>query len=128
LHATFVATIDTAAAVIVGSIVILFDPIFQGLAISLMAGEVASLFLSRMTVPVLFYLSERKKHEPPPSEPPVVAELSSDVSEISEVETAVEQSKGHPVDVPVVESPAPEEEAVVGTSSAQSIKRFRVCW
>jgi rhodanese-related sulfurtransferase len=53
----------TAAAVIVGSAVILFDPIFQGLAISLMAGEVASLFLSRMTVPVLFYLSERKKYE-----------------------------------------------------------------
>src|SRR6185295_2995436 len=53
----------TAAAVIVGAGVILFDPIFQGLAISMMAGEVASLFLSRMTVPVLFYLSERKKHE-----------------------------------------------------------------
>jgi multidrug efflux pump subunit AcrB len=53
----------TAAAVIVGAGVILFDPIFQGLAISLMAGEVASLFLSRMTVPVLFYLSEQKKHE-----------------------------------------------------------------
>jgi multidrug efflux pump subunit AcrB len=51
----------TAAAVIVGSTVILFDPIFQGLAISLMAGEVASLFLSRMTVPILFYLSERKR-------------------------------------------------------------------
>jgi multidrug efflux pump subunit AcrB len=51
----------TAAAVIVGSSVILFDPIFQGLALSLMAGEVASLFLSRMTVPILFYLSERKK-------------------------------------------------------------------
>ncbi len=53
----------TAAAVIVGSSVILFDPIFQGLAISLMAGEVASLFLSRMTVPILFYLSGRKKHK-----------------------------------------------------------------
>ena len=53
----------TAAAVIVGSSVILFDPIFQGLALSLMAGEVASLLLSRMTVPILFYLSERKKHE-----------------------------------------------------------------
>ena len=53
----------TAAAVIVGSAVILFDPIFQGLAISLMAGEVASLFLSRMTVPILFYLSERKNHD-----------------------------------------------------------------
>ncbi|MCX5907086.1 MAG: efflux RND transporter permease subunit [Deltaproteobacteria bacterium] len=51
----------TAAAVIVGSSVILFDPIFQGLALSLMAGEVASLFLSRMTVPILYYLSERRK-------------------------------------------------------------------
>ena len=61
----------TAAAVIVGSAVILFDPIFQGLAISLMAGEVASLLLSRMTVPVLFYMSERKKHEPPPVELPI---------------------------------------------------------
>jgi multidrug efflux pump subunit AcrB len=47
----------TAAAVIVGAGVILFDPIFQGLAISLMAGEVASLLLSRMAVPVLYYLS-----------------------------------------------------------------------
>jgi len=46
----------TAAAVVVGAAVILFDPIFQGLAISLMAGEVASLLLSRMTVPVLFYI------------------------------------------------------------------------
>ncbi|GBC78174.1 Multidrug resistance protein MdtB [bacterium HR08] len=50
----------TAAAVIVGSAVILFDPIFQGLALSLMAGEVASLLLSRMAVPVLYYLSERR--------------------------------------------------------------------
>jgi multidrug efflux pump subunit AcrB len=50
----------TAAAVIVGASVILFDPIFQGLAISLMAGEVASLFLSRMAVPVIYYLAMRK--------------------------------------------------------------------
>ena len=47
----------TAAAVVVGAGVILFDPIFQGLAISLMAGEVASLFLSRVTVPVLYYMT-----------------------------------------------------------------------
>jgi multidrug efflux pump subunit AcrB len=52
----------TAAAVVVGASVILFDPIFQGLAISLMAGEVASLLLSRATVPVLYYLSERRRH------------------------------------------------------------------
>jgi multidrug efflux pump subunit AcrB len=52
----------TAAAVIVGASVILFDPIFQGLAISLMAGEVASLLLSRMTVPILYYLSEKRRY------------------------------------------------------------------
>ena len=51
----------TAMAVVVGAGVILFDPIFQGLAISLMAGEVASLLLSRMAVPVLFYLTHREK-------------------------------------------------------------------
>jgi len=49
----------TALAVVVGAGVILFDPIFQGLAISLMAGEIASLLLSRMAVPVLFYLTNR---------------------------------------------------------------------
>jgi multidrug efflux pump subunit AcrB len=53
----------TAAAVAVGASVILFDPIFQGLAVSLMAGEVASTFLSRMAVPVLYYLSERRQAE-----------------------------------------------------------------
>jgi multidrug efflux pump subunit AcrB len=51
----------TAAAVIAGSAVMLFDPIFQGLAISLMAGEIASLALSRMTVPVVYYFVNRKR-------------------------------------------------------------------
>jgi multidrug efflux pump subunit AcrB len=49
----------TAAAVVVGASVILFDPIFQGLAISLMAGEVASLVFSRMTVPIFYYMDKR---------------------------------------------------------------------
>ncbi len=52
----------TAAAVVVGASVILFDPIFQGLAISLMAGEVASLFFSRMTVPILYFMDKRWEH------------------------------------------------------------------
>jgi multidrug efflux pump subunit AcrB len=52
----------TAAAVVVGSSVILFDPIFQGLAIALMAGEIASLLLSRMTVPVLFFQFHKRSH------------------------------------------------------------------
>ena len=51
----------TAAAVIAGSAVILFDPIFQGLAIALMAGEVASLLLSRVTVPITYYLTHRRR-------------------------------------------------------------------
>jgi multidrug efflux pump subunit AcrB len=46
----------TALAVIVGASVILADPIFQGLALSLMAGEVASLLISRFAVPVLYYM------------------------------------------------------------------------
>ena len=53
----------TAAAVIVAASVILFDPIFQGLAISLMAGEVASLFLSRAAVPILYYMDKRWEYE-----------------------------------------------------------------
>jgi multidrug efflux pump subunit AcrB len=50
----------TAAAVMVGSSVMLADPIFNGLAISLMAGEVAATLLSRMAVPVLYYLVARR--------------------------------------------------------------------
>ncbi len=53
----------TAAAVVVGSFVILFDPIFNGLALSLMAGEVASTLFSRMVVPILYYLDHRIKKE-----------------------------------------------------------------
>ena len=55
----------TASAVVVGSSVILFDPIFQGLAISLMAGEVASLLLSRMAVPVMYFVMNRNRKEIP---------------------------------------------------------------
>jgi multidrug efflux pump subunit AcrB len=51
----------TAAAVVVGSAVILFDPIFQGLAIALMAGEMASLALSRMTVPIVYFVVNRRR-------------------------------------------------------------------
>jgi multidrug efflux pump subunit AcrB len=57
----------TAAAVVVGASVILFDPIFQGLAISLMAGEVASTLLSRMAVPVLYYMVEKRRLPAPPT-------------------------------------------------------------
>lgn len=54
----------TAMAVVVGASVILFDPIFQGLAISLMAGEIASLLISRMAVPVLYFMANRPLPRP----------------------------------------------------------------
>jgi multidrug efflux pump subunit AcrB len=64
----------TAAAVVVGAGVILFDPIFQGLAISLMAGEVASLLLSRVAVPVMYFMSRRRRlHAVAPTPEPVAA-------------------------------------------------------
>jgi multidrug efflux pump subunit AcrB len=57
----------TAAAVVVGAGVILFDPIFQGLAIALMAGEIASLALSRMTVPIVYFMVNRRRKVACPS-------------------------------------------------------------
>ena len=51
----------TAAAVVVGSFVILFDPIFQGLALAMMCGEIASTTLSRITIPILYFMVESWK-------------------------------------------------------------------
>lgn len=53
----------TAISVVAGAFVILFDPIFQGLAISLMAGEVAATLFSRMVVPVMYYLDQRRAEQ-----------------------------------------------------------------
>jgi len=55
----------TAAAVAVGASVILFDPIFQGLAVALIGGEVAATVLSRIAVPVLYYLVRRRDERAP---------------------------------------------------------------
>jgi multidrug efflux pump subunit AcrB len=52
----------TALAVVVGASVILADPIFQGLAISLMFGEIASLLVSRMAVPVMYFMVKKHMH------------------------------------------------------------------
>jgi multidrug efflux pump subunit AcrB len=51
----------TAGAVVVGSFVIVFDPIFQGLAIAMMCGEIASTTLSRVTIPILYYVVQSWK-------------------------------------------------------------------
>jgi multidrug efflux pump subunit AcrB len=70
----------TAAAVVVGASVILFDPIFQGLALSLMAGEVASTVLSRMAVPVLYYVSQKQN----PHSPGNIAECEMPQCEVTQ--------------------------------------------
>lgn len=50
----------TAGTVVIGAFVILFDPIFQGLAISLMGGTIASTVLTLLVVPLVYYMIERK--------------------------------------------------------------------
>ncbi len=52
----------TAGAVALGAVIILFDPIFQGLAISLMGGTITSTFLTLLVVPLLYYRMMRKKY------------------------------------------------------------------
>ncbi|MBR9830527.1 efflux RND transporter permease subunit [bacterium] len=52
----------TAGTVVIGAFVILFDPIFQGLAISLMGGTIVSTVLTLLVVPLVYYMIERKNH------------------------------------------------------------------
>ncbi|MBF0298272.1 MAG: efflux RND transporter permease subunit [Oligoflexia bacterium] len=51
----------TAMAVLVAGFVIIFDPIFQGLAISLMSGAIVSAILSIPLVPILYYWVTKNK-------------------------------------------------------------------
>ena len=53
----------TTGAVVIGASIILFDPIFQGLAISLVAGAIVSTVLTLIVVPLIYYISDRKKWE-----------------------------------------------------------------
>lgn len=53
----------TAGTVVIGAFVILFDPIFQGLAISLMGGTIVSTILTLLVVPLVYYMIEHKKHQ-----------------------------------------------------------------
>ena len=52
----------TAGAVALGAIVILSDPIFQGLAISLIGGTITSTFLTLLVVPLLYFKMMRKQY------------------------------------------------------------------
>ncbi len=51
----------TAGAVALGAVIILFDPIFQGLAISLMGGTITSTFLTLLVVPLLYHKMMKNK-------------------------------------------------------------------
>jgi multidrug efflux pump subunit AcrB len=62
----------TAAAVVVGSFVMLFDPIFQGLAIAMMFGAVASTMLTLIVVPLLYFEFFKNKTCPVEKEKEVV--------------------------------------------------------
>jgi multidrug efflux pump subunit AcrB len=53
----------TTGAVVIGAVIILFDPIFQGLAISLVFGAIVSTILTLIVVPLIYYITERKKWE-----------------------------------------------------------------
>jgi len=53
----------TAGAVVIGAFIIIFDPIFQGLALALIGGSIASTVLSLVMVPLIYYMSEHKKYE-----------------------------------------------------------------
>ena len=53
----------TTGAVVIGASIILFDPIFQGLAISLVFGAIVSTILTLLVVPIIYYITERKKWE-----------------------------------------------------------------
>ncbi|MFZ1256488.1 MAG: efflux RND transporter permease subunit, partial [Saprospiraceae bacterium] len=53
----------TAGAVAIGAVVILFDPIFQGLAISLIGGTIASTMLTLIVVPVVYYMTEKANYK-----------------------------------------------------------------
>ena len=59
----------TAAAVVVGGLVMVLDPIFQGLAVALMSGAVVATLLTMVVVPILYW-ELRRREEAPPAAPP----------------------------------------------------------
>ena len=52
----------TAAALMVGAFVIILDPIFQGLAVSLLFGVFASTLLTLFVIPLLYYMVAPEPH------------------------------------------------------------------
>jgi multidrug efflux pump subunit AcrB len=53
----------TAAAVVVGGLVMVLDPIFQGLAVSLISGAVVATMLTMVVVPLLYWELHRRQED-----------------------------------------------------------------
>ncbi len=58
----------TAAALVVGGAVILLDPIFSGLAVSLIFGVVVSTLLTLVVIPVIYYLAHIREPAATPAQ------------------------------------------------------------
>jgi multidrug efflux pump subunit AcrB len=105
----------TAGTVVIGAFVILFDPIFQGLAVALITGALASTVLTLIVVPGIYFLMRKGQHAgneraPEPAiEPPV---------EDEDPETAAVATTRRTADVGTVESVATGESAAAGAGGA----------
>ncbi len=66
----------TAAAVVIGGLVMVLDPIFQGLAVALMSGAVVATLLTMVVVPLLYW-ELRRRQVPAGSTPPADFSLAS---------------------------------------------------
>lgn len=81
----------TAGTVVIGAFVILFDPIFQGLAISLMGGSIASTALTLLIVPLVYYMTEKHQYK---KSPLVVEENIKQEKSLEDIEnTEIEDSQ-----------------------------------
>ena len=76
----------TAGTVVIGAGVILFDPIFQGLAIALMMGAIASTVLTLVVVPIVHFMVEKRHHEQPCPEDWVGEEVLTEAEQPTENE------------------------------------------
>jgi multidrug efflux pump subunit AcrB len=95
----------TAGTVVIGAIVILFDPIFQGLAVALITGAIASTVLTLVVVPGIYFLMKRGPEQAEddgspvpvseePSSGPPPPESDPNVSPQEELATAPADARG----------------------------------
>jgi len=80
----------TAATVVVGGLVMVLDPIFQGLAVALMSGAVVATGLTMVVVPLLYWELRRRatRHEPVTENPDENADVGVQRPELSSSDVA----------------------------------------